>query len=371
MAQLPPPVHGAALRNLSLLNSEMINNKFEVHSLPLKFIDNMKDLGKFSFRKIFLMIKYSLDLSRILLTRKIDLVYFTMSPSGGAFYRDILFITIIKLFRKNRVLHFRVKGIKKTSESMLGRMLVKYAFRGSEIVCLSKHHMLDVEGLTTNPPFHVPNGIKVETEFLHLVNDNNTPDGCTAKILFLSNLSRKKGVPELIDALSDLNTRGYKFSASLVGSEWDMSFGDVNKLIRNAGLKDMVTVEGPKFGKEKFTFIAQSDIFVFPTYFELFPGVVLEAMMFGKAIVSTLEGSIPEMIDHGINGILTEQRNVKQLADGIAFLIDNPEIRKKMSKQARDKFFKEFTLESFEKKMLAVFEQSINKPNSVKLLQHE
>jgi hypothetical protein len=60
----------------------------------------MKDLGKFSFRKIWLMIRYCLSLAGILINNKVDVVYFTMSPSGGAFYRDMLFITIIKLFAK-------------------------------------------------------------------------------------------------------------------------------------------------------------------------------------------------------------------------------------------------------------------------------
>ena len=60
MAQLPPPVHGAALRNKSLLDSELLNNEFNIINLPLRFIDDMKELGKFSFRKIGLMIRYCL-----------------------------------------------------------------------------------------------------------------------------------------------------------------------------------------------------------------------------------------------------------------------------------------------------------------------
>jgi glycosyltransferase involved in cell wall biosynthesis len=222
MAQLPPPVHGAALRNKSLLDSELLNNEFNIINLPLRFIDNMKDLGKFSLRKIWLMLVHCFNMIRIFVSKKVDLVYFTMSPSGGAFYRDILFITIIRLFRKKRILHFRVKGIKKTASSFPGKLLVKYAFRGSEIVCLSNHHMLDVAGLTSRRPFLVPNGIKIETQFLHLV-DEKKPS-VIPHLLFLSNLSVKKGIPDLIDALGILKEKGYRFTAGIVGNEWDMSF---------------------------------------------------------------------------------------------------------------------------------------------------
>jgi glycosyltransferase involved in cell wall biosynthesis len=297
----------------------------------------------------------------ILSTKKVDLVYFTMSPSGGAFYRDILFLGIIKLFRKKRLLHFRVKGIRKTASSLVGRALVKFAFKNTDIVCLSHHHMEDIAGLAYRTPYIVPNGIKVETEFLYLADEYSYTPGAPVKILFLSNLSIKKGIPELIDALSILKCRGYDFNCSLVGSEWDMSFSDVKQLISKAGLENNVMIEGPKYGKEKFTYIARCDVFVFPTYFELFPGVILEAMMFGKAIVSTFEGSIPEMITNNVNGLLVEQRNADQLADAVAFLIDNPGKREEIAALAKKKFFEDFTLTAFEHKMKTVYEDVIRK----------
>lgn len=358
MAQLPPPVHGAALRNKSLLESELLNREFNIINLPLRFIDEMKDLGKFSFRKIGLMFKYCGNLVKILATKKPDLVYFTMSPSGGAFFRDMLFITIIKLFRKKRMLHFRVKGIKKTASTAIGRGLVKYAFAGSEVVCLSKHHMEDVAGLTSRKPFLVPNGIKVETEWLYLANEK-IPNAIP-HFLFLSNLSVKKGIPDFIHALGIIKRNGWTFSASIVGNEWDMTFAQVKMLLENEGVQDVVKIEGPKFGKEKFEHIVKADIFVFPTYFELFPGVILEAMQFGKAIVSTFEGSIPEMIDNNLNGLLVKQRDAVALAEAIEKFLKDPQMISTFGERARQKFFDEFTLEAFEKNMHAAFKEVLN-----------
>jgi glycosyltransferase involved in cell wall biosynthesis len=359
MAQLPPPVHGAALRNKSLLDSELLNNEFKIINLPLKFISDMKDLGKLSLKKLFLMLQHCIKMTGLLLTRKIDVVYFTMSPSGGAFYRDILFITIIKLFRKKRILHFRVKGIQKTASRAIGRMLVKYAFRNSEVVCLSNHHMLDMAGVLHRKPYLVPNGIKVETQFLHLA-DEYVPN-TIPHLLFVSNLSVKKGVVHLIKACGILKSNGYRFTCGIVGNEWDLTFADVHDLIRNENVGDCVEVEGPRFGKEKFERIARCDIFVFPTYFELFPGVILEAMQFGKAIVSTFEGSIPEMIDNKVNGILVQQQNTEALAAAISSLFDKPEKMQELGAKARKKFFDEFTLQAFESKMHSVFRDVINK----------
>ena len=167
------------------------------------------------------------------------------------------------------------------------------------------------------------------------------------RLLFLSNLSAKKGIPDLINALGILKEKGYKFNAGIIGNEWDMTFAQVQEMISGRRLDHEVKLEGPKFGKEKFEAIAQADIFVFPTYFELFPGVILEAMQFGKAIVSTFEGSIPEMIDNNVNGILVQQQNVNALADAIAFFLDNPEKIIEFGTLAKKKFFEELSFQLF------------------------
>jgi len=360
MAQLPPPVHGAALRNKSLLESKLLNSEFDIISLPLKFIDDMKDMGKISFYKIMLMLRHSLNMIYILAFKKIDLVYFTMSPSGGAFYRDILFISIIKLFRKKRLLHFRMKGIQATGKTKMGARLVRFAFKGSDIVCLSKHHTEDIKGFTDRPPFIVPNGIKIEKEYLHLADAYKYSPGTIPKLLFVSNVSVKKGIPEMIAAYGILKRKGYAFTASIVGDQWYMSFAEAEKMIQEEDLQDRVKLEGPKFGREKFAFLAAADIFVFPTWFELFPGVVLEAMQFGKAIVSTFEGSIPDILENHQEGILVPQKDSTALADALAYLLDNPDKRRAMAAAAKARFFRDFTLEAFEQKMHSVFEAMTN-----------
>lgn len=109
MAQLPPPVHGAALRNKSLLESAVINREFTIIPLPLFFADEVRDIGKFSIKKLWKTFVYCGQLIAILMSKKVDVAYFTMSPAGFAFYRDLMIVTILKLFRVKRLYHFRVE----------------------------------------------------------------------------------------------------------------------------------------------------------------------------------------------------------------------------------------------------------------------
>ena len=66
LAQLPPPVHGASQRNLSVSESLIINKAFDLVILPLRFSKNIKQLGKASFRKFFLFTKFVFDLINLL-----------------------------------------------------------------------------------------------------------------------------------------------------------------------------------------------------------------------------------------------------------------------------------------------------------------
>lgn len=356
MVQLPPPIHGAALRNKSLLESSQVSDRFSVSCLPLKFVDELKQIGSFSFRKFWLMITYTVRLIYTLATKKIDLVYFTMSPSGGAFYRDCFFMVFIKLFRKKTILHFRKQGIRDTGKMKLGKKLLEFVFKDSVIVCLSQYQAAEILPYYRGTPHIVPNGIKVE--FQHLYNGNANGNGKT-RIIFLSNLMLKKGIKELIDALALVHQNNLEFEAVIVGAENDLTYAQVQAMIDKAKLTAHTTVLGPRYGSEKFKELVKSDIFVFPTYFELFPGVVLEAMQFGKAIVTTFEGSIPEMIDTGVNGVLVEQRNAASLAAAIIDLIEDPVKRRRLGLEARKKFFDKFQLQTFEKNMVEVFEKTL------------
>src|SRR5687768_4243151 len=158
-----------------------------------------------------------------------------------------------------------------------------------------------MDGLNAREPFLVPNGIKIEESY----STQMRPAGKSAiEIIFISNLARTKGVYDLMEALKQLQAAGVDFMARYIGAEHDTGFSELENDIKAAGLQEKVIVAGPKYGAETFDLLAQADIFVFPTYFEFLPGGVLEAMQFRPAVVASTEGSIPEMIDGGKNGLL-------------------------------------------------------------------
>jgi hypothetical protein len=71
--------------------------------------------------------------------------------------------------------------------------------------------------------------------------------------------------------------------------------------------------------------------------------VVPMAFAFGKPVVATEVGSIPEIVDHGKNGFLVKPRNSQHLAGAILQVLENPELRKRMSQEAGGKAYGEWS----------------------------
>jgi glycosyltransferase involved in cell wall biosynthesis len=361
MVQVPPPIHGAALRNLSLLESKLLQDNFIIKLAALAFAESIDSIGKISGKKIIKSFQYAIKLIKMLISFKPHIAYFTITPAGGSFYRDCLFVFILKIFRVRIVYHLRGLGVKKGREkNWLSKLLYKFAFKNAYIICLGKIQFDEIKGLPYKQHYLVPNGIKIEIKPEWI---SSTKNG-KPNLLFLSNFVRSKGVFEFLEALKKLKQTNSNFASLLVGDNFDITREEIEDYIQKNGLQNNVKVSGPRYNEEKFKTVASSDIFVMPTYFELFPGVVLEAMQCGKPIVSTTTGAIPEIIDNGINGLLVEPRNVEQLAEKIQYLLQHPEKADIMGRNAKQKFDSEFTLEKFEERMKNTFEQILSNNNT-------
>jgi glycosyltransferase involved in cell wall biosynthesis len=79
---------------------------------------------------------------------------------------------------------------------------------------------------------------------------------------------------------------------------------------------------------------AAADLYVMPSILDNLPSVILESMACGTPVVGFDTGGIPEMIAHGVNGLIAGNRDVSQLADHMGAILKNSEMRKRMSEQA-------------------------------------
>ena len=88
-------------------------------------------------------------------------------------------------------------------------------------------------------------------------------------------------------------------------------------------------------------------------------GELLEAMQHGLPVVTTTVGAIPEVVVDGETGFLVPPDDVTALADRLARLAAQPDLRRQMGAAARHRYRTQFTLEAFERRLVAALARGI------------
>lgn len=352
--QLPPPVHGASMMNNYIFKSKIINAELDTTYLPLKFVSKVSEIGGFSFQKMYLFFKIGFSLLKTMFTLKPDVVYYTIAPFGGAFYRDALLVFLIKLFRPKIVFHLHGKGIDEQCNSTFKRKIYQSTFKDVTVITLSKLLNYDIEKVYVGKIFNIPNGIEVNQTAIK--NRKNTK----IKVLYLSNLVKTKGILDLVSAIELIKDLEVDYEVDIVGNSADITVDSLKEIILTKNLQNKVNVLGPKYGAEKWQILHEADIFVFPTYFknECFPLVLLEAMQTKNAIISTDNGAIEEIIKNC--GIITPQNSPEKLAFALRELLQDSNKIQKLKAKAKAEFDKKYTLEKFEINFIQTLKKILN-----------
>ena len=107
-------------------------------------------------------------------------------------------------------------------------------------------------------------------------------------------------------------------------------------------LQDRVLFPGYVGGVDKAQLFVDSDIFVLPSYSEGCPNALLEAMAAGLPVVVTPVGGIPDIVQEGINGLITTTRSADSVELALAKLIADPELRIAMGHRNREEAWRKY-----------------------------
>ena len=150
-------------------------------------------------------------------------------------------------------------------------------------------------------------------------------------ILFAATLYREKGYLDLIEAFAKIAVKypDWKLVLAGNGSQED-GVGRAEQL----RVGNRVEFVGWVKGVEKDRLFRSASIFCLPSYAEGFPMAVLDAWAYGLPVVTTPVGGVPDIVVEGENGLLFTPGDVATLASKLSMLIENEELRAKISKES-------------------------------------
>jgi glycosyltransferase involved in cell wall biosynthesis len=357
--QLPPPVHGVSAMNKLCYDAIRRCECLEYDLVEISYCTTIDELGKAGINKIFKTVTHIIRFAYKLVTFRPNYLYMSPMLWGTGFLRDAIFMSLVRISRIKPIYHLHGMGIAKGMKSgkKIGR-LYRFCFKGANIIALSnalfKTEISDF-GFKHNRYFILPNAIR-DVNTIGLVKENFQDP---LNIIFLSNLQASKGIFDFLNLANLCFKEQIPTEFNVIGPYRNKkSQIDIEDYFSNSEISN-VKFHGPQYGEKKYALLKSADILVYPTYNDAFPLVILEAMMFGLAVISTHQGAIPEIISDNENGYLVNEGNVESLFIRVKTLSDNRDLLMQMKRASRILFENKYSESVFEQNLSGIINELV------------
>lgn len=160
-----------------------------------------------------------------------------------------------------------------------------------------------------------------------------TSDDDQPVILFVGSNMHRKGVPDLIDAAPGVIKVYPQAKFIIVGN--DKSADRLKQLCHDLKVEKNFEFAGWQSQTDLLSYYKQATVFVMPSLTEALGVTFLEAMAAGVPVIGTNVGGIPEIIEHGINGLLVPVESPTAIAEAINQLLAGEQLRTQLADNAR------------------------------------
>lgn len=207
----------------------------------------------------------------------------------------------------------------------------------------NRSHLARISGAAAPALFRFYHGIDVG---LFAGRQEGAPPSPPYRILTVSRMTAKKGLPTVYKALGILHARGVPFRHTLIGEGEERD--RLEKLVRDLGLESLCRWTGTLPHEAVIRQYAQSDVFVLGCEIAAngdrdgIPNVCVESMAMGVPVVATRISAIPELIENKKTGLLVEPQNPEALADAVIQALTDAGLRQKMIAAARKRVIRDF-----------------------------
>ena len=176
-------------------------------------------------------------------------------------------------------------------------------------------------------------------------------------ILYVGRLVYEKGVQNLIGAMPKILSNYHDAKLVICGKGGMMD--ELKQETRNLGIENKVYFAGYCDSKKVQKMYKCADIAVFPSTYEPFGIVALEAMLAGVPTVVSDVGGLNEIVEHGVDGMKSYAGNSNSIADSVLTLLFDAKLCSAVSKNAVKKVKEMYSWNKIAQDTHYVYEQAI------------
>lgn len=360
-----PPVHGAAKVGDYVKASLELKTAFTNKYIKIKSSTSITNIGKFGFLKIWYGIQLVAEVSLMLFFFRPNKIYFTTSPSGFAFYRDFIIMTILKSYRWFRscelFFHYHSSGVENfILRNPINKLATRFFVKGVNLVLISQYSKVDFKSIHSYKNIYfLNNGVKDslgEVEFEEVLKQRILKN--PIKVLYLSNMMKGKGYDIALDLAMRCNENHKgRFIFDFAGAwetEEDMTLFDA--FVKSNKLENLINYHGLVEGNKKHKLYKDAHFFIFTSRLnEVFPLVLLEALSYGLPILAIEKGGVPEIVDKEVGMLTTKDKIGMDLEK-----FTTKYLNKSRYIACRERFLTAYQLSVFESNLKSILKEEEN-----------
>lgn len=274
---------------------------------------------------------------------KPDVMHLCTSASVGL-VKDLMLLRVAKRYGVKSVLHLhfgRTNELwqKNNWEWKLLQMAINLT---DVVVSMDKNTFTTLKNTVTSKKiYYLPNPLPLTiTEQIEAFksNINRVPN----QLLFVGHSLRTKGVYELVEGCCDVE----KTTLRIIGKSSPEIRDELENIANKRDDGKWLTFVGEIPHSEVLKEFLAADVFVFPSYTEGFPNVILEAMACECTIASSNVGAIPEMlnVEGEACGICFEPRDSRNVTKAVQQILSDKSMKMLMSKRAKERVNKMYSI---------------------------
>jgi glycosyltransferase involved in cell wall biosynthesis len=164
------------------------------------------------------------------------------------------------------------------------------------------------------------------------------------RVMFLGNLGHLKGVDDLLQALVRPGFDRERLEVTIAGG------GDVEGYraqARQLGIDGFVRLPGWCDQSQTAALLANTDVLILPSYDEVLPLVILEALANGVAVICTAVGEVPSLLTDGVDTLYVKPGDVDGIAAALQKLLGDPHLRETLEHNGHALYQRQFSLPKF------------------------
>lgn len=236
-------------------------------------------------------------------------------------------------------------------------------YEATEVIVNSNYMKNEIQrlfGLPFNKINVIPNGINL-SNFTGIERDYDFRRQYAMDnekiILYVGRLVYEKGVQHLIAAMPKILSN-YNDAKLIIAGRGGM-MDELRAEASNLGLNDKIYFTGYLNSKQVQKMYKCADVAVFPSTYEPFGIVALEAMLAGVPTVVSDVGGLDEIVTHGVDGMKSYAGNANSIADSVTALLYDHQLATNVSKKAKQKVKDQFNWEKIAQDTHFTYEKAI------------